>query len=101
MTRSELIIAISNKFPQLGPDDAELAVTTILDAMTQSLCCGSRIEIRGFGSFSVIYRPARTGRNPIDGCNVQVPGKYVPRFKVGKELRQLVKQELAGKTAQA
>jgi integration host factor subunit beta len=62
----------------------------ILDAMTQSLLGGHRIEIRGFGSFGLNYRPPRTGRNPKSGEKVQVPEKYVPHFKAGKELRERV-----------
>jgi integration host factor subunit beta len=70
--------------------DAELAVKTILDAMATSLASGQRIEIRGFGSFDLNYRPPRTGRNPKSGTRVSVPEKYVPHFKAGKELRERV-----------
>jgi len=70
--------------------DAELAVKVILDAMSSTLAQGSRIEIRGFGSFALNYRPARTGRNPKSGEKVQVPAKYVPHFKAGKDLRERV-----------
>ena len=66
------------------------AVKMILDAMTQSLLGGHRIEIRGFGSFGLNYRPPRTGRNPKSGEKVHVPEKYVPHFKAGKELRERV-----------
>ena len=62
----------------------------ILDAMAQALLAGNRIEIRGFGSFGLNYRPPRTGRNPKSGEKVQVPAKYVPHFKAGKELRERV-----------
>ena len=62
----------------------------ILDAMAKSLAQGQRIEIRGFGSFGLNYRPPRTGRNPKSGEKVQVPAKYVPHFKAGKELRERV-----------
>ena len=70
--------------------DAELAVKMILDAMSKSLAEGQRIEIRGFGSFGLNYRPPRVGRNPKSGEKVQVPAKYVPHFKAGKELRERV-----------
>ncbi|MEW6313593.1 MAG: integration host factor subunit beta [Pseudomonadota bacterium] len=90
MTKSELINKLAERYPQLGAKDAELAVKTILDAMAQSLTKGSRIEIRGFGSFALNYRPPRLGRNPKSGDKVQVPAKYVPHFKAGKELRERV-----------
>lgn len=90
MTKSELINKLAERYPQLGAKDAELAVKTILDAMAQSLTKGSRIEIRGFGSFALNYRPPRQGRNPKSGDKVQVPAKYVPHFKAGKELRERV-----------
>ena len=90
MTKSELIAQLSVRFPQLVLKDAEIAVKTILDAMSQTLCDGDRIEIRGFGSFSLNYRPPRQGRNPKTGETVPVPAKYVPHFKAGKELRDRV-----------
>jgi integration host factor subunit beta len=65
-------------------------VKTILDALAKNLSRGERIEIRGFGSFSLSFRPARLGRNPKSGERVQVPAKYVPHFKAGKELRDRV-----------
>jgi len=90
MTKSELIAKLAVHFPQLGAADAELAVKMILDAMAKSLSHGERIEIRGFGSFGLNYRPPRVGRNPKSGEKVQVPAKYVPHFKAGKELRERV-----------
>ncbi len=90
MTKSELIDRLAAQFPQLVAKDAELAVKMILDAMAESLAKGERIEIRGFGSFGLNYRPPRTGRNPKSGEKVQVPEKYVPHFKAGKELRERV-----------
>lgn len=90
MTKSELIAKLAGHFPQLGAADAELAVKMILDAMAKSLSQGERIEIRGFGSFGLNYRPPRVGRNPKSGEKVQVPAKYVPHFKAGKELRERV-----------
>lgn len=90
MTRSDLISRLAERHPQLLAKDAELAVKVILDAMSATLAQGSRIEIRGFGSFALNYRPARTGRNPKSGEKVQVPAKYVPHFKAGKDLRERV-----------
>ncbi|MDR1850166.1 MAG: integration host factor subunit beta [Zoogloeaceae bacterium] len=90
MTRSELIVRLSERFPQLGAKDADFAVDTILSALTSALLKGARIEIRGFGSFSLNHRLARTGRNPKSGEKVNVPEKWVPHFKAGKELRERV-----------
>lgn len=95
MTKSELIARLALRFPQLVTKDADLSVKMILDAMTDALAQGDRIEIRGFGSFSLNYRPPRTGRNPKSGVKVQVPAKYVPHFKAGKELRERVDQVAA------
>ncbi|MEZ5649383.1 MAG: integration host factor subunit beta [Burkholderiaceae bacterium] len=88
MTRSELINRLADRVPQLVAKDAELAVRTILDAMADALSRGHRIEIRGFGSFALSYRPARVGRNPKSGESVHVPEKRVPHFKPGKTLRE-------------
>lgn len=90
MTRSDLILKLAERFPQLLGKDAELAVKVILDSMATTLTSGDRIEIRGFGSFALNYRPPRMGRNPKSGDKVQVPAKYVPHFKAGKELRERV-----------
>ncbi|MGA8005233.1 MAG: integration host factor subunit beta [Burkholderiales bacterium] len=90
MTKSELIARLAQRYPQLVAKDAEYAVKMILDAMTQALLAGDRIEIRGFGSFGLNYRPPRVGRNPKSGEKVHVPEKYVPHFKAGKELRERV-----------
>lgn len=94
MTRSELIDLILQKQPhsQLSPKDVDMVVKTILEQMTASLERGERIEIRGFGSFSLHYRPARMGRNPKTGDSVPLDSKYVPHFKPGKELRERVNQ---------
>jgi integration host factor subunit beta len=92
MTKSELIVRLAARFPQLVAKDADFAVKMILDAMTSALSRGDRIEIRGFGSFALNYRPPRTGRNPKSGERVQVPEKHVPHFKAGKELRERVDQ---------
>ncbi|VAW71355.1 Integration host factor beta subunit [hydrothermal vent metagenome] len=93
MTKSELIESLSRKQGQLHPRDIELAVKNLLEQMSQSLAGGSRIEIRGFGSFSLHYRPPRIGRNPKTGSPVSLPGKHVPHFKPGKELRERVDAE--------
>ena len=90
MTKSELIARLATRFPQLVAKDADYAVKMILDAMTDALARGDRIEIRGFGSFALNYRPPRVGRNPKSGSSVEVPEKYVPHFKAGKELRERV-----------
>ena len=90
MTRSELIAAIGTRFPSLVADDVEIAVKEILGAMSDALANDDRIEIRGFGSFSLNYRPSRTGRNPKSGEAVVVPAKYAPHFKPGQELRERV-----------
>jgi integration host factor subunit beta len=90
MTKSELIEILAHKQPQLNSKDVELAVKTILEHMAQVLASGERIEIRGFGSFSLHYRPPRIGRNPKTGESVQLGAKYVPHFKPGKELRERV-----------
>jgi len=90
MTKSELIARLAERFPQLVAKDADFAVKMILDALTAALVRGDRIEIRGFGSFALNYRPPRIGRNPKSGDKVQVPAKYVPHFKAGKGLRERV-----------
>ena len=92
MTKSELIERISEMQPQLSPKDVELAVKTILEQMSDALADGQRIEIRGFGSFSLHYRAPRKGRNPKTGESVQLDGKYVPHFKPGKSLRERVNE---------
>ncbi len=90
MTKSELINQLAERFPQLGVKDVDFAVKVLLEALSDTLVGGNRIEIRGFGSFSLSYRPPRVGRNPKSGEKVQVPEKYVPHFKAGKELRERV-----------
>ncbi len=90
MTKSELIEALAQKQSQLAYKDVELAVKSMLDLMAQTLATGERIEIRGFGSFSLHYRPPRTGRNPKTGDSVTLASKYVPHFKPGKLLRERV-----------
>ncbi|HMV04606.1 MAG TPA: integration host factor subunit beta [Accumulibacter sp.] len=90
MTKSDLIAQLAARFSQLVTKDADLSVKMILEAMAEALARGDRIEIRGFGSFSLNYRPPRTGRNPKSGEKVDVPEKWVPHFKAGKELRERV-----------
>lgn len=90
MTKSELIEALSARQTHLKSDDVDLAVKTILEQMGDALADGGRIEIRGFGSFSLHFRPPRMGRNPKTGQTVALPGKHVPHFKPGKELRERV-----------
>jgi len=90
MTRSDLVEELAARFAQLTQRDAELAVKTILDAVSDALERGHRIEIRGFGSFSVNRRPPRMGRNPRTGEAVPIPEKRVPHFKPGKALREAV-----------
>ncbi len=105
MTKSDLIARLSERFTNLTAKDAELAVKMILDAMGEALIKGDRIEVRGFGSFSLNHRPPRAGRNPKSGEPVNVPEKWVPHFKAGKELRDRVDQALlkeqAAKATQA
>lgn len=90
MTKSELIERIAEQQPQLSAKDVELAVKTILEQMSDALAVGDRIEIRGFGSFSLHYRAPRKGRNPKTGDAVNLDGKYVPHFKPGKQMRERV-----------
>ena len=90
MTKSELIEKIAAVQNQLSAKDVELAIKTMLDHMADALARGDRVEIRGFGSFSLNYRSARVGRNPKTGEQVNLDGKYVPHFKPGKELRERV-----------
>ncbi len=94
MTKSELIERLVDRHEQLSVKDVELAVKTMLDQMTESLSHGDRIEIRGFGSFSLHYRAPRVGRNPKTGESVSLTAKYVPHFKPGKELREQVNDSL-------
>ena len=94
MTKSELIELIAAKQSHLPAKDVELAVKQILEIMSDALAQGQRIEIRGFGSFSLHFRPPRQGRNPKTGETVALAGKYVPHFKPGKDLRERVNEPL-------
>ncbi|ERJ18709.1 integration host factor subunit beta [Salinisphaera shabanensis T35B1] len=90
MTKSELIERLVQRQAHMSHRDVELAVKLLLDDVIAELAEGGRVEIRGFGSFSVHHRPARRGRNPKTGESVDIPRKYVPHFKPGKELRERV-----------
>ena len=94
ITKSELIEKISVKQNHLAHKDIELSIKSIIEQMSTSLSKGDRIEIRGFGSFSLHFRPPRIGRNPKTGDAVSLPGKHVPHFKPGKELRERVNRTL-------
>lgn len=90
MTKSELIEQLVQKQPHISPKDVERSVKEVLESVVQSLAGGDRVEVRGFGSFSLHYREPRLGRNPKTGDKVQLDGKYVPHFKPGKSLRDRV-----------
>ncbi len=90
MTKSELIERISLRLTHLMQKDVELAVKLVLDQISNALSRDERVEIRGFGSFSLHHRPARVGRNPKTGESVNIPPKSVPHFKPGKEMRERV-----------
>jgi integration host factor subunit beta len=92
MTRSDLVEALAERFGQLTHRDAEFAVKALLEAMSDALARGHRIELRGFGSFTISHRPPRMGRNPRSGEKVAIPEKRVPHFKPGKALREEVDQ---------
>jgi integration host factor subunit beta len=90
MTKSELIEILTRRQAHLAGHDVELSVKELLELVSAELARGQRIEIRGFGSFSLHFRPPRLGRNPKTGDTVALPGKFVPHFKPGKELRERV-----------
>jgi len=90
MTKAELIDQISKRNVHMNQKEAEVVVNQIFDSMMDALVKGERIEIRGFGSFSVKSRPQREGRNPKTGEPVTIPAKRVPFFKVGKELHEKI-----------
>lgn len=101
LTKSELIERIAARQTQLSPRDVELAIKTMIEEMANALADGGRIEIRGFGSFSLHFRAPRVGRNPKTGASVELHGKYVPHFKPGKELRERVNAALTNEDASA
>ena len=88
MTKSELIARLAARNPHLYQRDVERIVATVFDQISKALASGDRVELRGFGAFSVKNRPARTGRNPRTGAHVSVAQKSVPFFKTGKEMRE-------------
>ncbi len=88
MTKSELILRLAERNPHLYQRDVERIVSTVFDEITDALSRGDRVELRGFGAFSVKHREARTGRNPRTGESVEVEEKFVPFFKTGKQLRE-------------
>jgi integration host factor subunit beta len=94
MTKSDLIMRLMDRFMKLTATDVEVTVKTIRDVMAHTLRDGRRIEIRGFGSFRLNYRPPRIARNPRSGEKVQVPEKCMPHFHAGKNLRERVKAEV-------
>ena len=94
VTRSEIIENLARKQPHLAYADVELAVKTLIEGVSNSLSSGERVEVRGFGSFSLHYRKPRIGRNPKTGAPVSLPGKYVPHFKLGKGLREAINEWL-------
>ncbi len=96
MTRQELIVRISEKNPHLSMNDVERVVSTIFEEITTALSNGNRVELRGFGAFSVKAREGYKGRNPRTGESVQVAPKYVPAFKVGKQLREQLASKVKG-----
>ncbi|MGA7982874.1 MAG: integration host factor subunit beta [Chromatiaceae bacterium] len=96
MTKSELIEVLTREQRHLDGQDVELAINVLLDRMSQALAAGERIEVRGFGSFSLHFRPPRLGRNPRTGEPVALSGKHVPYFKPGKALRDRVNAARAG-----
>lgn len=101
LTKSELIERIAARQKQLSPKDVELAVKGLIEEMADTLANGGRIEIRGFGSFSLHFRAPRIGRNPKTGASVELQGKYVPHFKPGKELRERVNKAMLENPGQA
>jgi integration host factor subunit beta len=93
MTKSELIMRLAERNPHLYLRDVERIVTTIFDEISAALARGDRVELRGFGAFSVKRRDARVGRNPRTGASVQVTEKHIPFFKTGKQLRERLNAE--------
>lgn len=97
MIKSELVAVVADSHPHLLHKDAERIVATIFDEIAQALARGDRVELRGFGAFSVKTRPARTGRNPRTGAPVEVEAKRVPFFKTGKDLREHLNRSKSAK----
>jgi integration host factor subunit beta len=101
MTRSELIAELARRNPHLMQRDVEAIIATVFDEIVAALAAGNRVELRGFGAFSVKKRDARTGRNPRTGQAVAVSEKVVPFFKAGKELRERLNQGTGGRAPRA
>ncbi len=99
MTRSELIELLAKRNSHLAYRDIEMAVKYMIEHMSEALATGDRIEVRGFGSFSLHYRPPRVGRNPKTGDSVNLVSKFVPHFKPGKELRDRVNNAVDKRSA--
>jgi len=96
MIKSELIAKLAEENPHLYQRDVERIVSTIFDSISEALASGDRVELRGFGAFSVKHRDGRVGRNPRTGESVNVPEKSVPFFKTGKELRERLNEGYNG-----
>lgn len=94
MVRSELAELLHERFPKFTRGDIDAAIAVIIDGVAETLAAGGRVEIRGFGVFSLNHRPPRIGRNPATGAAVNVPAKWTPHFKPGKELREAVDRQL-------
>lgn len=90
VAKSGIVTRLAQKQSQLTEEDVEMAVNSILDNMIEGMVAGERVEIRGFGSLSLHFRPPRVGRNPKTGAQVSVPAKFVPHFKPGNELKKRV-----------
>lgn len=90
MVRSELVELLHGRFPKLTQGDIDASIAVIIGGITETLAAGGRVEIRGFGAFSLNHRPPRIGRNPATGAAVNVPAKWTPHFKPGKELREVI-----------
>jgi integration host factor subunit beta len=99
MTKSELVQKLSETNPHLYQRDVEVIVTAIFEEIAAALARGDRVELRGFGAFSVKHRPARAGRNPRTGAHVPVDQKSVPFFKTGKEMRERLNRDGGGTEA--
>jgi len=96
MNKSDLIQLLCQRYPHLPSGSVDAAVRGLIDHLAETLTAGGRIELRGFGSFSVRLREPRLGRNPKTGASVEMNARYVPHFKPGKELREQVKESVAG-----